>query len=290
MEAEESARRVARQLGHYDCVMRRCWKQWIREMSFIRRPGSGHPRQISRREDPYIVRNASVQPTALSATIQAQVAPSLGVPVSSRTIQRRLAERYLGSRPLLRVLSLTLTHRRLRLEWCRARRNWTAGEWNQVIFSNESRFKLNSDDNRVSVWRPHVERLNPAFTLQRHIAPTAGVMVWGVIAYNTRSPLVLIRGTMIAQWYVHDILQLHVLPLMQRLPGAIFLQDNARPHREKVSQDCISTVTILPWSAISPDLSPINHIWDHLGLRVWRPTNFERTRGKVTTNMEQNVS
>ncbi|GFY21871.1 hypothetical protein TNCV_3295151 [Trichonephila clavipes] len=39
------------------------------------------------------------------------------------------------------------------------------------------------------------ERLNPAIALQRHTTSTAGVMVWGAIAYNTRSPLVLIRGT-----------------------------------------------------------------------------------------------
>ncbi|GFT30074.1 transposable element Tcb2 transposase [Trichonephila clavipes] len=73
---------------------------------------------------------------------------------------------------------------------------------------------------------------------------------------------ILIRGTMTAQWYVHDILQPHVLPLMQRLPGAIFQQDNARPHTERVSQDCIRTVTTLPWPAQSPDLSPMEHIWD----------------------------
>ncbi|GFY17541.1 transposable element Tcb2 transposase [Trichonephila clavipes] len=39
--------RVARQLGRSDCVVRRRWDQWIREMSFIRRPGSGRPRQTS---------------------------------------------------------------------------------------------------------------------------------------------------------------------------------------------------------------------------------------------------
>ncbi|GFY10643.1 transposable element Tcb2 transposase [Trichonephila clavipes] len=72
-------------------------------------------------------------------------------------------------------------------------------------------------------------------------------MVCGVIAYNTRSLLVLIRGTMKAKRYVHDILQPHVLPLMQRIPGAIFQQDNARPHTERVSQDCLHTVTTLPW-------------------------------------------
>ncbi|GFX88992.1 uncharacterized protein TNCV_2852921 [Trichonephila clavipes] len=42
------------------------------------------------------------------------------------------------------------------------------------------------------------ECLNPAFALQRHIAPTAGVMIWGAIAYNIRSHLVLIRGIMTA--------------------------------------------------------------------------------------------
>ncbi|GFU80304.1 transposable element Tcb2 transposase [Trichonephila clavipes] len=41
MEAGWPARRVARQLGHSDCVVRRCCDQWIREMSFTRRPASG---------------------------------------------------------------------------------------------------------------------------------------------------------------------------------------------------------------------------------------------------------
>ncbi|PRD38250.1 UNVERIFIED_CONTAM: hypothetical protein NCL1_04047 [Trichonephila clavipes] len=52
-------------------------------MSFTRRPGSGRPRQISRREDHPIVRNTRVQPTASSTAIQAQVVLSLGIPVSS---------------------------------------------------------------------------------------------------------------------------------------------------------------------------------------------------------------
>ncbi|GFV21363.1 transposable element Tcb2 transposase [Trichonephila clavipes] len=77
-------------------------------------------------------------------------------------------------------------------------------------------------------------------------------MVLGIIDYNTRRPLVLIRGTMTAQRYVHDI--------MQRLPRAIFQQDNAQPHTARVSQDCLRPVTILPWPTRSPDLSVIKHI------------------------------
>ncbi|GFX74155.1 transposable element Tcb2 transposase [Trichonephila clavipes] len=176
MEAGWSARRVARQLGRSDCDVRRCWDQWIREMSFTRRKGSGHPRQTSHQEDCHIVRNACVQPTASSAAIQAQVAPSLKAPVSSRTIRRRLVEGHLGSLRPSRVLPLTPANRCLRLEWCHARGNWTAAKWNQVVISDESRFNLSTNDNRVRVWRPRGERLNPAFALQRHTAPTAGVM------------------------------------------------------------------------------------------------------------------
>ncbi|GFX77289.1 transposable element Tcb2 transposase [Trichonephila clavipes] len=74
-------------------------------------------------------------------------------------------------------------------------------------------------------------------------------MAWGVIAYNTWSTLVLIYGTVIDQRYVHDILQPHVLPLIQRLPGTIFQQDNAQPHTARVPQDRLRTVTTLPWPA-----------------------------------------
>ncbi|GFV47770.1 transposable element Tcb2 transposase [Trichonephila clavipes] len=78
-----------------------------------------------------------------------------------------------------------------------------------------------------------------------------------VLAY-TVTP-VLIRGTMTAQRYVHDILQPHVLPLMQRLPGAIFQQDNAVLHTERVPQDCLCSVNPSLACPI-PDVSPFEHI------------------------------
>ncbi|GFT30035.1 uncharacterized protein TNCV_715061 [Trichonephila clavipes] len=58
MEVGWSARQIARQSGLSDCVVRRCWDQWIREMSFTQRPVSGRTRQTIRREDHHIARNA----------------------------------------------------------------------------------------------------------------------------------------------------------------------------------------------------------------------------------------
>ncbi|GFW70925.1 transposable element Tcb2 transposase [Trichonephila clavipes] len=106
------------------------------------------PRQTSRREQHNIVRNSGVQPTASSAAIQTQVEPSLVTPVSFRTLLKRLAG-HLGPRRSLLLLPLTPSHRRVRLEWCRARGNWTSVEWSLVLFSDDSRFNSSSDDNRV---------------------------------------------------------------------------------------------------------------------------------------------
>ncbi|GFU30961.1 transposable element Tcb2 transposase [Trichonephila clavipes] len=84
-----------------------------------------------------------------------------------------------------------------------------------------------------------------------------------------------------AQRYIHDILKPHVLPLMQRLPGAIFQQDNVRPCTERVSQDCHRTVTTLPWPARSSDLSSIKDIEDHLGRRVVHPTSLSELESRL---------
>ncbi|GFT25193.1 transposable element Tcb2 transposase [Trichonephila clavipes] len=125
---------------------------------------SGRPRQTSCREDRHIIRHARVEPTA-SFT---QAAPSIRAPVSSRTIAMCLTDGHLISRRPSRGLPMTPTHQYLRLEWCRTRWDWTATEWSQVVFNDESRFNLSSDYNRVRVWRPCGEHLNPAFALQRH--------------------------------------------------------------------------------------------------------------------------
>ncbi|GFX38769.1 transposable element Tcb1 transposase [Trichonephila clavipes] len=85
---------------------------------------------------------------------------------------------------------------------------------------------------------------------------------------------------MTAQGYVYDILQPYVLPLMQWLAGVIFQQNNARPHTARVSQDCLRTVTTLPWSARSPDLFPIKHIWNYLGRRVVHPMSLNKLEAR----------
>ncbi|GFU24144.1 transposable element Tcb1 transposase [Trichonephila clavipes] len=79
---------------------------------------------------------------------------------------------------------------------------------------------------------------------------------------------------------------------MQRLPGAIFQQDIARPHTAMMSQDCLCNVTTLPSPSRSPDLSPIEPIWDHLGWRVGHPMSLNELEARlqqVWNEMSQDI-
>ncbi|GFW49417.1 transposable element Tc1 transposase [Trichonephila clavipes] len=205
-----STRRVAGHVDRSEWAVRYCWEQWTREGTNTRKT-----RSVTR------------------STIRADV----GVAIVPQTISRHLAEANLKSKRLFRALPLTPEHRQLRLQWCQARSMWNVTNWQKVVFSDESQFVLGTDDNRVTVWRRPGERYNSSYTVLRHAARTAGVMVWRAIAYDSWSTLIVMRGTLTGQRYVDDILRPHVGPFLNGLPGAIFQQDNARPHTARVAQN-----------------------------------------------------
>ncbi|GFW15142.1 hypothetical protein TNCV_172891 [Trichonephila clavipes] len=100
---------------------------------------------------------STCDPTVTRSTIRADV----GVAIVSQTISRYFAEANLKSKLPFRAFLLTSEHRQLRLQSCQARSMWNVTDWQKVVFSDESRFVLGTDDNRVRVWRRPGERTIP---------------------------------------------------------------------------------------------------------------------------------
>ncbi|GFS67642.1 HTH_Tnp_Tc3_2 domain-containing protein [Trichonephila clavipes] len=102
-----STRRVAGQVGHSECAVRNCWKQWTREGTHARKTGSGATRKTTRREDRRIVWQALVDTTVTRSAIRADV----GVAIVPQIISRHLAEANFKSKRPFRALPLTPEHR-----------------------------------------------------------------------------------------------------------------------------------------------------------------------------------
>ncbi|UYV76601.1 hypothetical protein LAZ67_14001425, partial [Cordylochernes scorpioides] len=226
-EAGWSNRLIARHLCRSDAAIRRCWQKWVNNGSMQRQDGSGRPRATTELEDRAIVRMAVAAPESTLSTIQRVT----GTQVSKMTVNRRLRARNLRDRRLLRCLLLTPVHRQVRLQWCRERSTWNCADWGRIVFCDESRFLLCPDDLRKRVWRRPGQRVDPGLTVEHHTGPQQGVMVWGAISFDRRTPLVVIPVTLTAQRYVDDILRPVLLPFLSHHPGLTLQQDNARPHR-----------------------------------------------------------
>jgi hypothetical protein len=246
----------------------RCCHAWFEEGRHQRVRGTG-PRRTTDRQDRHLRFLALRDRFSTTREVANAWYRAVERPIAMSSIYRRIRSFGIRSyRPHL-VLPLTPNHRRQRLAWCNERIAWDE-QWNSVIFSDESRFCLGMHDGRRRVRRLRGERRNFAFSIERPVARTVGVMVWGAICFGSRSRLVFIQGNLTAIRYVQEVLRPVVVPYFRRVNNALFQQDNARPHIANVSRDFLddSQVDLLPWPPRSPDLSPIEHVWDLMGRRL----------------------
>ncbi|UYV75564.1 hypothetical protein LAZ67_13000629 [Cordylochernes scorpioides] len=216
-----------------------------------RRVRSHPPQCTTSRADRQIMRMAVTDRSVTSRTVAEHIQSVTQHPVSARTIRRRLQQSGLSARrPLLRLLPLTQNHRRLHRQWCRERRMWTA-EWNEIVFSYESRFCLQHHDGRIRVWRHRGERMLNSCVMHRH---TEGI-----------------ADTLNSQRYIFEVLKPVVLPYVAR----IF-------HRFFVNRQ----IELLPWPVRCPDLSPIESMWSMVDQRLTQITSPAATPDQLWQRAE----
>ncbi|GBN72582.1 hypothetical protein AVEN_36487-1 [Araneus ventricosus] len=112
-------------------------------------------------EDRYIAVVAKRNRRSTSTRVASMVAAAIGKTISATTVRRRLHMNGLYARVPRVCVPLSVQSRRARLKWCRQHVNWTVSDWDNVTFTDESRFSLQPDDKRVRVWREQGTRNRP---------------------------------------------------------------------------------------------------------------------------------
>lgn len=279
-----SQRNVARRLNLSRSAVRRVYKRYLETGEYRRRPGSGRGRVTNLTDDRFLVLT-SLRNRHLSAVdLQGRLREGRGVSVSENTVRRRLRDRNLRSHKPASGPKLTVAHRQARLEFARQHLNWNLAQWESILFSDESRMTLSGSDGRRNVMRRPGERYTQCCIRETVRFGGGSTMFWGGISLTGRTELVFFRNQVVnADNYVTDILEPHVMPYAGYI-GADFqlMHDNARPHVARIVTQYLQEVGIqvMPWPANSPDLNPIEHLWDQIKRKV-------RARDPVPGTLQQ---
>lgn len=247
-------------------------RRYVQENRIKSIPQKGRPKKLSARNERYIVGKIGRNPRLSASKLATEVNAMWNKTVSAETIRRSLRKYGYHGRIARRKPFLSEQNRRKRYQFAMKYQAVPDSFWENVIFSDESKFNLFGGDGRQKVWRkPRMELdLKNLTTTVKYGG--GGVMVWGCFSACGVGSLVFVDGRMNAEMYV-NILRNNLLASAEKFGIAdsfYYYQDNDPKHtalrtREWMLYNCPH---VMPTPAQSPDCNPIEHLWDYLDTKI----------------------
>jgi transposase len=295
LDNELSREEIRRQLNLESPTIKRWSDRYENEGKLERKPGSGRPRVTTASEDRFLEVQCKRNRKATAVELARTIRKTDGTPkATARTVRNRLLECGFPARRSRKKPLLTKKQKKSRFQWAKDHKEWTIEQWSKVLWSDETYFTLFPRPGKQLVRRRPGEEM-----MSDCLSPTVKhgggkIMVWGCFHASGVGLLRKVTGTMDQQQY-HTILTRAVIPEIKKLTeqdvdGVIwtFQHDNDPKHTAKKNKRYLENkqkegkinFNVLPWASQSPDLNPIEQIWnklkDALRDRPDRPSNLDQ--------------